>query len=118
MLEHHPHRALTDLRRIPAMSCHRVHPLKEQGLQEIRGGSVLVQYETGGCHNLTVARATLSGRTIRLTILEGTDGSDQVCPMNAWSGFVLVRLPAPALPRVTFAHIRCGHEQQPACPRS
>jgi hypothetical protein len=79
---------------------------------------MLVQYETGGCHDLAVARATLSGRTIRLTILEGTDGSDQVCPAIAWYGFVLVRLPTPAPPSVTFAHTRCGHDQQPACPRS
>jgi PASTA domain-containing protein len=77
--------------------------------------TVLVQYETGGCHELAVARAGLAGRTVRLTILEGSDGSEEVCFMVAWIGVALVRLPAPAPPGVEFVHTRCGHEREPAC---
>jgi len=43
--------------------------------------------------DLALARATLIGHTVRLTVLEGADGSDRVCPMVAWYGYTLVHRP-------------------------
>src|SRR3954451_9833536 len=39
VLEHHPHRPLPDLSRIPPSVRHLAHPLKASGLHKTRGGS-------------------------------------------------------------------------------